>query len=159
MSVRLEAAEMTKLLGMLYRDVNIALANELSAFCEVSWCRFRTDSASSQHRRRGKSALARYRRWWSLYSRISVFFDAGITETRHYSTHLEAAREINDLQPARQLERISRRMEVTKRTEGTYHGSRFSARSESGHFSPAFALKDELIQHRRTDHNRRPPLF
>ena len=26
---------MTKLVGMLYRDVNIALANELAAFCEV----------------------------------------------------------------------------------------------------------------------------
>lgn len=32
----LEAAEMTKLLGMLYRDVNIALANELAAFCEAA---------------------------------------------------------------------------------------------------------------------------
>ena len=30
----LEAAEMAKLAGMLYRDVNIALANELAAFCE-----------------------------------------------------------------------------------------------------------------------------
>ena len=32
----LEAAESTKLLGMLYRDVNIALANELAGFCEVA---------------------------------------------------------------------------------------------------------------------------
>ncbi len=27
---------MAKLLGMLYRDVNIALANELAAFCEAA---------------------------------------------------------------------------------------------------------------------------
>jgi nucleotide sugar dehydrogenase len=36
----LEAAEMAKLLGMLYRDVNIALANELAAFCERVGVRF-----------------------------------------------------------------------------------------------------------------------
>ncbi len=31
----LEAAELVKLTGMLYRDVNIALANELAAYCEA----------------------------------------------------------------------------------------------------------------------------
>lgn len=51
----LEAAESTKLLGMLYRDVNIALANELAAFCELAGVDF--DRIRSAANRDGEANL------------------------------------------------------------------------------------------------------
>jgi nucleotide sugar dehydrogenase len=43
----LEAAEFAKLAGMIYRDVNIALANELSAYAEATGIDFHSTRAAS----------------------------------------------------------------------------------------------------------------
>jgi len=140
----LEAAEMTKLLGMLYRDVNIALANELSAFCEMAGVDF--DRIREAANSDGEANL--------LLPGIGVgghctpvypyFLNRESRRLGVPQRLSEAAREINDLQPARQLSRL-------KSIWGTLSGRRvhilglgFRPEVKVDTFSPAYALRDEL---------------
>jgi nucleotide sugar dehydrogenase len=140
----IEAAEMAKLLGMLYRDVNIALANEFAAFCEVSGVDFeRVRQAANTD---GEANLlmpgigvgghcvpvypyflTRESRRLGLPQRIS-----------------EAAREINDYQPARQLERVEARWQSLKGEKVHIMGLGFRPGVKVDIFSPTYALRDEL---------------
>lgn len=140
----IEAAEMAKLLGMLYRDVNIALANEFAAFCEVSGVDFeRVRQAANTD---GEANLlmpgigvgghcvpvypyflTRESRRLGLPQRIS-----------------EAAREINDCQPARQLERVEARWQRLKGEKVHIMGLGFRPGVKVDIFSPTYALRDEL---------------
>jgi nucleotide sugar dehydrogenase len=140
----IEAAEMAKLLGMLYRDVNIALANEFAAFCEVSGVDFeRVRQAANTD---GEANLlmpgigvgghcvpvypyflTRESRRLGLPQRIS-----------------EAAREINDYQPARQLERVEARWQRLKGENVHIMGLGFRPGVKVDIFSPTYALRDEL---------------
>lgn len=140
----IEAAEMAKLLGMLYRDVNIALANEFAAFCEVSGVDFeRVRQAANTD---GEANLlmpgigvgghcvpvypyflTRESRRLGLPQRIS-----------------EAAREINDYQPARQLERVEARWQSLKGENVHIMGLGFRPGVKVDIFSPTYALRDEL---------------
>jgi nucleotide sugar dehydrogenase len=140
----LEAAEMTKLLGMLYRDVNIALANELAAFCELAGVDFeRVRVAANED---GEASvlipgigvgghctpvypyfLTRESRRLGLTQRLS-----------------EAAREINDLQPSCQLDRVSRVWGTLSERRVHILGLGFRPGVKVDTFSPAYALRAEL---------------
>jgi nucleotide sugar dehydrogenase len=140
----IEAAEMTKLAGMLYRDVNIALANELAAFCEVAGLDFgRVREAANGD---GEAAilvpgigvgghctpvypyfLTRESRRLGLPQRIS-----------------EAARNINDAQPARQLARIEAFWGRLKGQSVHILGLGFRPDVKVDTLSPAYALREEL---------------
>jgi len=140
----IEAAEMAKLLGMLYRDVNIALANEFAAFCELSGVDFeRVRQAANTD---GEANLlmpgigvgghcvpvypyflTRESRRLGLPQRIS-----------------EAAREINDCQPARQLKRVEARWKSLKDENVHIMGLGFRPGVKVDIFSPTYALRDEL---------------
>lgn len=140
----IEAAEMAKLLGMLYRDVNIALANEFAAFCELSGVDFeRVRQAANTD---GEANLlmpgigvgghcvpvypyflTRESRRLGLPQRIS-----------------EAAREINDCQPARQLKRVEARWKSLKGENVHIMGLGFRPGVKVDIFSPTYALRDEL---------------
>ncbi len=140
----LEAAEMTKLVGMLYRDVNIALANELAAFCEVAGVDFeRVRVAANQD---GEASLllpgigvgghctpvypyflTRESRRLGLTQRIS-----------------EAAREINDAQPARQLDRVAAAWKPLTGQRVHILGFGFRPGVKVDTLSPAYALRDHL---------------
>ncbi|MFO1128773.1 MAG: nucleotide sugar dehydrogenase [Rhodospirillales bacterium] len=140
----LEAAEMTKLVGMLYRDVNIALANELAAFCEVAGVDFeRVRAAANQD---GEASLllpgigvgghctpvypyflTRESRRLGLTQRIS-----------------EAAREINDQQPGRQLDRVAAAWKTLDGQRVHILGFGFRPGVKVDTFSPAYALRDHL---------------
>jgi nucleotide sugar dehydrogenase len=140
----IEAAEMTKLAGMLYRDVNIALANELAAFCEVAGVDF--ERVRQAANRDGEAELllpgigvgghctpvypyflTRESRRLGLTQRIS-----------------EAAREINDNQPSRQLDRVAAgwRPLAGRRVHILGLGFRPSVKVDT--LSPAYALAKDL---------------
>jgi nucleotide sugar dehydrogenase len=142
----LEAAEMTKLLGMLYRDVNIALANELAAFCELADVDF--DRVRAAANRDGEAGvllpgigvgghctpvypyfLTRESRRLGLTQRIS-----------------EAAREINDHQPAHQLDRLASAWQPLSGKRVLLLGLGFRPGVKVETLSPAFTLRDELEQ-------------
>lgn len=140
----LEAAEMTKLLGMLYRDVNIALANELSAFCELASVDF--DRVRAAANRDGEANL--------LVPGIGVgghctpVYPYFLTrESRRLGMPQrisEAAREINDQQPQRQLNRVAKAWKPLAGQHVRILGLGFRPGVKVDTFSPAYALRDEL---------------
>ena len=130
----IEAAEMTKLLGMLYRDVNIALANELAAFCEMAGVDFeRLRSAVNSD---GEANV--------LVPGIGVgghctpvypYFLTRESRRRGMTQRIsEAAREINDNQPARQLDRVSAAWKPLAGQDRAHHGAWLPAGCQGRHF-------------------------
>jgi nucleotide sugar dehydrogenase len=142
----LEAAEMTKLIGMLYRDVNIALANELATFCELANVNFeRVRQAANQD---GEADL--------LLPGIGVgghctpvypyFLTRESRRLGMVQRLSEAAREINDGQPARQLDRIERAWQPLSGKTVHLMGLGFRPGVNVDTLSPAYALRDELLR-------------
>jgi nucleotide sugar dehydrogenase len=140
----IEAAEMTKLAGMLYRDANIALANELAAFCEVAGVDF--ERVRQAANRDGEATLllpgigvgghctpvypyflTRESRRLGLPQRIS-----------------EAAREINDHQPARQLDRVAAVWKPLQGRRVHILGLGFRPGVKVDTLSPAYSLARDL---------------
>jgi len=142
----IEAAEMTKLLGMLYRDVNIALANELAAFCEVAGVdleRVRAAANSDGEANLLSAGIGVGGHCTPVYPYFLTRESRRLGMTQRIS---EAAREINDHQPARHLERIAA---VWKSLNGqTVHvlGLGFRPGVKVDTLSPAYALRDHLRQ-------------
>jgi len=140
----IEAAEMTKLLGMLYRDVNIALTNELAAYCEVAGVDFErvrvavnTDGEANLLLPGvgvGGHCTPIYPYFLMRESRRQ-----GITQRIS-----EAAREINDQQPARQLARVAAVWKPLKGQKVHIMGLGFRPGVKVDTLSPAYALRDEL---------------
>lgn len=140
----LEAAESTKLLGMLYRDVNIALANELAAFCELAGVDFERVRAAANTD--GEANL--------LIPGIGVgghctpvypYFLTRESRRLGFTQRIsEAAREINDYQPARQLERVARYWKPLKGQRVHILGLGFRPGVKVDTFSPAYPLRDSL---------------
>lgn len=141
----IEAAEMTKLVGMLYRDVNIALANELAAYCELSGVDF--DKVRSAANDDGEANL--------LMPGIGVgghctpvypYFLTRESRRMGLPQRLsESAREINDRQPARQLARVKASWRSLKGKKVHILGLGFRPGVKVDTFSPAYALWSELL--------------
>jgi len=142
----LEAAESAKLMGMLYRDVNIALANELAAFCEIAGVDFeRVRKAANSD---GEASL--------LIPGIGVgghctpvypYFLTRESRRRGMNQRIsEAAREINDLQPGRQLERIAAVWQPLRGKRVHIMGLAFRPGVKVDTLSPAFTLREHLQQ-------------
>jgi nucleotide sugar dehydrogenase len=142
----LEAAEMTKLLGMLFRDVNIALANELAGFCEISGVDF--DKVRQAANSDGEANL--------LIPGIGVgghctpiypYFLTKESRRQGMAQRLsEAAREINDQQPGRQLDRVATAWGSLKGRRVHIRGLAFRPEVKVDILSPAYALKAELFE-------------
>ena len=142
----LEAAESTKLLGMLYRDVNIALANELAAFCELAGVDF--DRIRSAANRDGEANL--------LVPGIGVgghctpvypYFLTRESRRLGFTQRIsEAAREINDRQPARQLSRVETYWASLSGRRVHILGLGFRPGVKVDVLSPAYELRDDLIR-------------
>lgn len=140
----LEAAESAKLMGMLYRDVNIALANELAAFCELVGVDFeRVRRAANSD---GESSL--------LLPGIGVgghctpVYPYFLTrESRRLGLGQqisEAAREINDNQPKRQLDRVANVWKALAGQRVHIMGLAFRPGVKVDTLSPAYALREHL---------------
>lgn len=140
----LEAAEMTKLIGMLYRDVNIALANELAAFCELANVDFDRVRASANSDGEANLLLPGI----GVGGHCTPVYPYFLTrESRRLGLPQrisEAAREINDQQPARQLTRIERVWKPLRGHPVHILGLGFRPGVKVDTFSPAYALRTEL---------------
>jgi nucleotide sugar dehydrogenase len=142
----LESAETVKLLGMLYRDVNIALANELAAFCELSGVDF--DKVREAANTDGEANL--------LLPGIGVgghctpvypYFLTRESRRLGLTQRLsEAAREINDLQPGRQLNRVAGIWKNLRGQRVHILGLGFRPGVKVDTFSPAYELHARLTE-------------
>jgi nucleotide sugar dehydrogenase len=142
----LEGAEMTKLLGMLYRDVNIALANELAAFCELAGVEF--DRVRSAANSDGEANV--------LLPGIGVgghctpvypYFLTRESRRLGFTQRLsEAAREINDQQPVRHIDRVAAGWHPLAGRRVHVLGLGFRPDVKVDTFSPAYDLRAALVQ-------------
>lgn len=136
----LEAAELVKLAGMVYRDVNIALANELANYSQALGIDF--EPVRKAANTDGEAHV--------LLPGIGVgghctpvypYFLIRDAEDRRVDMTLPAdAREINESQPGRVLSRV-----------GSLRGKRvvilglgFRPQVKESAYSPAFALREEI---------------
>lgn len=142
----IEAAEMTKLIGMLYRDVNIALANELAAFCEVAGVDFERVRASANTD--GEASLLEPGIGVGGHC-VPVYPYFLTRESRRLGVLQrisEAAREVNDRQPARELDRVAAVWGSLSGRKVHILGLGFRPGVKVDTFSPAYALRDELLR-------------
>jgi nucleotide sugar dehydrogenase len=140
----IEAAEMTKLLGMLYRDVNIALANELAGFCElagVDFDRVRASANSDGEANLLLPGIGVGGHCTPVYPYFLTRESRRLGMTQRIS---EAAREINDQQPGRQLERVARFWKPLRGQRVNVLGLGFRPGVKVDTFSPAYTLRAEL---------------
>lgn len=140
----LEAAELTKLLGMLYRDVNIALANELAAYCELAGVDFdRVRVAANQD---GEAnvllpGIGVGGHCTPIYPYFLMRASRRLGLTQRLS---EAAREINDVQPERHVARVESLWGPVAGRRVHLLGLGFRPGVKVDTLSPAYPLKDLL---------------
>ncbi len=142
----LEAAELAKLAGMLYRDVNIALANELAAYCEAIGVDFGQVRAAANTD--GESFL--------LIPGIGVgghctpvypYFIIREGERKGTPQRLAVgAREINDAQPARSVARLARCIGPLNGKRIHILGLSFRPDVKVDIFSTAYPLREALTE-------------
>ncbi len=154
----LEAAELVKLAGMLYRDVNIALANELAAYCEATGEDFFTVVAAANND--GESGL--------LLPGIGVgghctpvypYFVIRDGERRDAPQRLAtAARQINDEQPRRNVDRLIRQWGPVSGKRVHIMGLAFRPDVKVDIFSTAYPLR-EVLQERGAHVTLEDPLY
>ncbi|WP_013334337.1 nucleotide sugar dehydrogenase [Gloeothece verrucosa] len=142
----LEAAEMVKLAGMIYRDVNIALANELEHYANEVGINFHEVIRAANTD--GEALL--------LFPGIGVgghctpvypYFLLRDSQRRGLSgTLAEQARQINESQPAVILTRLECRWESLQGHTTLILGLGFRPQVKEHIFSPAFQLRDELTK-------------
>jgi len=142
----LEAAEMTKLLGMLYRDVNIALSNELAAFCEVAGVDFDRVRLSANTDGEANLLLPGIGVGGHCVPVYPYFLTRESRRLGITQRISEAAREINDQQPGRQLDRLAAVWQPLKGQKAHILGLGFRPGVKVDTFSPAYTLRDELEQ-------------
>jgi nucleotide sugar dehydrogenase len=142
----LETAEASKLVGMLYRDVNIALANELAAFC----ARVGVDFERARHAANSDGESRLLAPGIGVGGHCTPVYPYFVTcESRRLALPqrlAEAAREINDSQPATQLQRVARAWRPLERVRVHVLGLGFRPDVKVDTFSPAYALRDELLR-------------
>src|SRR5690606_30048741 len=140
----LEAAEAAKLLGMLYRDVNIALANELAAFCElagVDFLRIRKAANSDGEANLLLPGIGVGGHCTPVYPYFLTRESRRLGMGQRIS---EAAREINDNQPGRQLERVADAWKDLAGKRVHILGLAFRPGVKVDTLSPAYTLKAHL---------------
>jgi nucleotide sugar dehydrogenase len=140
----IEAAEMTKLVGMLYRDANIALANELAAFCELAGVDFDRVRASANSDGEANLLLPGIGVGGHCTPVYPYFLTRESRRLGFTQRISEAAREINDQQPARQLSRIEHHWKPLRGQPVHVLGLGFRPGVKVDTFSPAYTLRDVL---------------
>jgi nucleotide sugar dehydrogenase len=141
----IEAAEMTKLLGMLYRDVDIALANELAAFCELAGVDFDRVRASANSDGEANLLIPGIGVGGHCTPVYPYFLTRESRRLGMTQRLAEAAREINDQQPAWQLHRVAQAWQPLQGQPVHLLGLGFRPEVKVDTFSPAYALRDELL--------------
>ncbi len=140
----IEAAEMTKLLEMLYRDVNIAFSNELAAFCEVAGVDFERVRIGANTDGEANLLLPGIGVGGHCVPVYPYFLTQESRRLGLPQLLSEAARKINDNQPVRHLKRVE---SVWKRLRGEKThllGLGFRPGVKVDTLRPAYVLRDEL---------------
>ncbi len=140
----LEAAEFVKLAGMIYRDANIALANELGAFAAAAGLDIWSTIAAANTD--GETHL--------LQPGIGVgghctpvypyFLFEGAERLRTDPVLARAARRVNEAQPARQVARLERALGGLRGVRVHVMGLCFRPSVREDAYSPATPLRDAL---------------
>jgi nucleotide sugar dehydrogenase len=136
----LEGAELVKLAGMIYRDVNIALANELAAYAEgvgVNFEKVRQASNTDGEANILTPGIGVGGHCTPVYPYFLI------NEARQRGAVVELAetgRRINEAQPARMLDKLSDLAEKTV----LILGLGFRPQVKETAYSPAFTLNKEL---------------
>ena len=142
----LEAAEMAKLAGMLYRDVNIALANELASFCEragIDFTHVRTAANSDGEANLLLPGVGVGGHCTPIYP---YFLTRASRRLGLVQRLAEAAREINEDQPRRQLERVASAWRPLRGERVHLLGLGFRPGVKVDTFSPAYPLARSLAE-------------
>lgn len=142
----IEAAEMSKLLGMLYRDVNIALANEFAAFCEKAGVDFERVRASANTDGEANLLLPGIGVGGHCVPVYPYFLTRESRRLGLPQRISETAREINDQQPARQLSRVSENWKPLAGKRVHILGLGFRPGVKVDILSPSYALQHELTK-------------
>lgn len=140
----LEAAEMSKLADMLYRDVNIALVNELAAFAEavgVDFARVREAANTSGEAQLLIPGIGVGGHCTPVYPYFITHEAERIGVPQRLSV---AAREINDGQPARHVARLEKEWGPVRGRKVHILGLSFRPEVKVDTLSPAYALRDAL---------------
>ena len=141
----LEAAEMVKLAGMMYRDANIALANELAGYCEdVGLDALDVVRAANTD---GEANLLQPGIGVGGHC-TPVYPYFAIHDARRRGAPLrmvEAGRQINEEQPAHAVARLERALGSLRGMRVLILGLAFRPLVKEHTCSPAFALRDALL--------------
>ncbi len=143
----LEAAEMAKLADMLYRDVSIALANELAEFAEAVGVDFEVvrraaNTSGEAH------LLAPGIGVGGHCTPVYPYFLTRAARRLGVGQRLaETARAVNDAQPARHVARVAQAWQPLANKRAHILGLAFRPGVKVDIFSSAYALRDELIRH------------
>jgi perosamine synthetase len=142
----LEASEFVKLAGMVYRDVNIALANELARYASAVGVNI--DQVIAAANTDGEATI--------LSPGIGVgghctpvypYFLMNDAARRGVSAELAgASRLINDQQPAFMIDQVEENWGLLKQQKVLILGLAFRPQVKESICSPAFLLRDELIR-------------
>jgi nucleotide sugar dehydrogenase len=142
----LETAEMVKLAGMVYRDVNIALANELAAYCEAAGIDFPTVLQAANND--GEANLLQPGIGVGGHC-TPVYPHFLFQKSRKFGVRVELAelgRALNDRQPGKVLDRLERQWQPLRGKRALILGLGFRPQVKEDACSPAFALADELAK-------------
>jgi len=154
----LEAAEMVKLAGMVYRDVNIALANELGRYCEAAGVDFRA-IAEAANTDGEAQLLAPGIGVGGHCTPVYPYFLIRSAQRLGVGVDIvELGRRINDGQPAHALDRLERAWGVLRGKRVLILGLGFRPQVKEHICSPAFLLRDELLR-RGADVRLHDPLY
>lgn len=140
----LEASELAKLAGMLYRDVNIALVNELARYAEAEGIDFAPviEAANTD----GESALLKP--GIGVGGHCTPVYPYFLTRrARHFgvpSTLAERARLVNDGQAAHLVKRLSCELGGLKGEIVTILGLAFRPEVKEHAYSSAFLIRDAI---------------
>ena len=143
----LEAAELIKLTGMLYRDVNIGLANEVARYCEAVGVDFTsiidaTNTNGEAYIHQPGIGVGGHCCPVYPYFIIHDAADRGLRMTL-----AERTREINDGQSAHVVGRLVATLGPLQGVRVCILGLGFRPGVKEHICSPAFLLRDELLRH------------
>ena len=144
----LETAEMVKLAGMVYRDVNIALANELARYCEAAGIDFPTVVQAANND--GEASLLHAGMGVGGHC-TPVYPHFLFQESERFGVHAplaELGRLLNDQQPAKVLDRLEREWQPLRGKRVLILGLGFRPQVKEDACSPAYTLAAELARRR-----------
>ncbi|MBT6050253.1 MAG: nucleotide sugar dehydrogenase [Candidatus Scalindua sp.] len=142
----LESAEFIKLAGMVYRDVNIALSNELASFCE----NVGIDYYSCVEAANTDNETYLLQPGIGVGGHCTPVYPYFLTKsnTGNFTTQkiVELGRRVNEAQPERNINVLEKKVGSLKQKAVHILGLAFRPEVKEHSYSPAFTIRDELLK-------------